>query len=150
MDMSSASSKRPGAIENTIRSDINVTPLVDVCLVLLIIFMVVTPLLQNGVAVALPETPKPEKMPEGAKQLTIAIRFDGSINVGGGENWVPKENLIARLKEIHTQTPDKTVVIKADRKLKYKDVRDVMRMINEAGFPGLGLVTQRIGGGSGG
>jgi len=57
--------KVPGTGENAVKSDINVTPLVDVCLVLLIIFMVVTPMLQKGVDVALPETARPEKMPEG-------------------------------------------------------------------------------------
>ena len=65
-----------------VRSDINVTPLVDVCLVLLIIFMVVTPMLQKGVDVSLPETGNPEKMPEGQKQLTVSIKQNGEVWVG--------------------------------------------------------------------
>ena len=69
-------------------SDINVTPLVDVCLVLLIIFMVVTPMLQTGVPVQLPETGNPEKYPESAKQLKVTITEDGKIFMSK-DDWVP-------------------------------------------------------------
>jgi biopolymer transport protein TolR len=124
-----------------VRSDINVTPLVDVCLVLLIIFMVVTPLLQKGVAVTLPETANPSKMPENAKQLTMAINADGAVFVN--QNWVPKENLKATLAQVHDSTPDKDVMIKADRRLKYKDVRALMQLVNEAGFSHVGMVTKK-------
>src|SRR5712671_1247812 len=99
-----------------LNADINVTPLVDVCLVLLIIFMVVTPMLQKGVNVALPETAKPDKMPEGSKQITMAITQDGSVAVE--QKWIPNGDLKAHLDEIHSQTPDKSVVIKADKRLK--------------------------------
>ena len=124
-----------------VRSDINVTPLVDVCLVLLIIFMVVTPMLQQGVDVTLPETVNPTKMPENSKQLTLAIKQDGAVFVS--QNWVPKENLKATLAEVHTTTPDKEVVIKADRRLKYKDVRALMQLVNEVGFSRVGVITEK-------
>jgi biopolymer transport protein ExbD len=124
-----------------VRSDINVTPLVDVCLVLLIIFMVVTPMLQQGVDVTLPETVNPTKMPENSKQLTLAIKQDGAVFVS--QNWVPKENLKATLAEVHTSTPDKEVVIKADRRLKYKDVRALMQLVNEVGFSRVGVITEK-------
>jgi len=124
-----------------VRSDINVTPLVDVCLVLLIIFMVVTPMLQKGVNVSLPETAKPDKMPESAKQLTMAINVDGSVAVE--QKWIPNDDLKAHLEEIHGQTPDKSVIIKADKRLKYKEVRKVMQVINEAGFSRVGVVTEK-------
>ncbi|HKH43472.1 MAG TPA: biopolymer transporter ExbD [Thermoanaerobaculia bacterium] len=124
-----------------VRSDINITPLVDVCLVLLIIFMVVTPMLQKGVDVSLPETSKPDKMPENQKQLTVSIKQDGNVFVG--DKWVPDENLKASLEEVHTSNPDKEVVIKADRRLKYKKVRGLMQMINEAGFSRVGVITDK-------
>ena len=124
--------------ESDVKSDINVTPLVDVCLVLLIIFMVVTPMLQKGVDVQLPETAKPEKMPEGAKQLTVAVKIDGTVFVD--KNWIPDDRLAKAFKDIHAQSPEKDIVIKADKRLKYKKIRDVMRVINEAGFSGVGLV----------
>lgn len=124
-----------------VRSDINVTPLVDVCLVMLIIFMVVTPMLQKGVDVALPETNTPEKMPEGQKQLTISIKQDGNVHIN--QNWVPDDRLEAALAEIYDQNPDKDVVIKGDRRLKYKQVRKLMQQVNEAGFSRVGLVTEK-------
>jgi biopolymer transport protein TolR len=125
-----------------VKSQINVTPLVDVCLVLLIIFMVVTPMLQKGIDVQLPETKIPEKMPENSKQLTISIKTDGSVYVS--QNWVPDDQLAGQLKNIHDQTPDKQVVLKGDRRLKYKKVRNVMKLINEAGFSRVGLVVEKV------
>ena len=136
-----------GSGSGSIRSEINITPLVDVVLVLLIIFMVVTPMLQNGVDVALPETPSPEKMPENQKQLNVAIKFDPSNEDGGqvfvSQNWVPDENIASALETVYNETPDKDVIIKADRRLKYKRVRQVMQMINEAGFSKVGVVTEK-------
>src|SRR5262245_56822149 len=129
-----------------VKSDINVTPLVDVCLVLLIIFMVVTPMLQSGVDVMKPETKDPTKMPENQKQLAVAIKADGNVFIG--QNWVPDANLKGNFEQVHADVPDKEVMIKADRRLKYKRVREVMRMINEAGFSRVGLVVdkQKTGG----
>ena len=129
-----------------VQSAINVTPLVDVCLVLLIIFMVVTPMLQQGVDVSLPETINPPKMPEAGKQLNIAIKADGSVYVG--QQWIPNESLLTALRDIYNQSPEKTVVIKADKRLKYKDVREVMQTVNRAGFPGAGIETHKRDGGT--
>ena len=129
-----------------VRSDINVTPLVDVCLVLLIIFMVVTPMLQKGVDVALPETADPEKMPESEKQLEVSVKADGNVFIG--QNWVTEEQLPAQFEEIHANNPERQVVVKADRRLKYKEVRKVMRLLNEAGFTRVGLITEREGEGA--
>jgi biopolymer transport protein ExbD len=140
MQLGSAS-KVPGATENNVKADINVTPLVDVCLVMLIIFMVVTPMMIKGADVNLPQTPSPAKMPEGGKQLTIAMTARGDVVVQGV--WVPPENLKAFFKDLHDQSPDKDVVIKGDRELKYKQVRSLMKVLNEAGFSGVGLVAER-------
>jgi biopolymer transport protein TolR len=124
-----------------VRSDINVTPLVDVCLVLLIIFMVVTPLLQKGVNVTLPSTTDPEKMPENEKQLEVSIKADGNVFIG--QNWVTEDNLPSTLKEVYETNPERQVVVKGDKSLKYKEVRKVMRLINEAGFTRVGLITEK-------
>ena len=142
MQLGSASSKF-GSSENAVKSDINVTPLVDVCLVLLIIFMVVTPLLMEGVDVNLPETANPEKMPEGSKQLDLAIKADNTIFVG--QKWVQEDQLLAQLKDTFERTPDKDVVIKADRRVKYAQVRKLMKIVNQAGFDGAGLAVRKKG-----
>jgi biopolymer transport protein TolR len=132
-----------GGSENAIKSDINVTPLVDVCLVLLIIFMVVVPMLATGIEVDLPHTANPEKMPEGERQLNISIKHDGAVFVNA--NWVPNDQVKAKLLEIYS-TPGgelKQVVIKGDRRLKYREVRSLMQQVNEAGFTGVGLVAEK-------
>jgi biopolymer transport protein TolR len=136
-----SAAKTPGSGENAVRAEINVTPLVDVCLVLLIIFMVVTPLLVHGVDVNLPQTQGPPKMPEGPNELKVSVKLDGSIHIGS--DWIPDELVAARFREIHATNPEKTVVIRADKGLKYRDVRKVMQIANEAGFSGVGLVTQK-------
>ncbi|MGE5235323.1 MAG: ExbD/TolR family protein [Acidobacteriota bacterium] len=133
--------KEPIVKPGDVKGDINVTPLVDVCLVLLIIFMVVTPLLQKGVDVALPETTRPEKIPENEKQLTVAIKLDGSVFVG--QDWIPKNQLLAEFKKIRTDSPGKEIVVKGDKRLKYRDVREVMRLLNDAGFTKVGLITHK-------
>ncbi|MFI5167300.1 MAG: ExbD/TolR family protein [Thermoanaerobaculales bacterium] len=127
-----------------VKSDINITPLVDVCLVLLIIFMVVTPLLQSGIPVQLPETGKPEKYPEGAKQIKVAINEEGKIFIN--QDWIPsKAELIRRMDDILKADPQKEVVIKADKRLKYREVREVMKALNDAGFAKVGLITTKKG-----
>lgn len=129
-------------------SDINVTPLVDVCLVLLIIFMVVTPMLQTGVPVQLPETNNPEKYPEGAKQQKVTVIEDGKIFLSK-DDWVPNtQDLTRRVAEIVRETPDKEFVVKADKRLRYRQVREVMKAINEAGVTKVGLITTKKGGGA--
>jgi biopolymer transport protein ExbD len=133
--------KAPEVKPAPVNADINVTPLVDVCLVLLIIFMVITPLLQKGVDVALPSTGIPDKIPETEKQLVVAIKMDGSIFIG--PDWVPKNQVQAKLKTIKTESPQKEIVVKGDKRLKYKDVRELMRMLNDAGFTNVGLITMK-------
>src|ERR1700737_4952433 len=105
-----------GKLQRTaLNADINVTPLVDVCLVLLIIFMVVTPMLQKGIPVNLPVTEEPEKTPDTEKQLQISVKADGSVYLG--PNVVRKEQVQSELEQIHQRTPDREIAVKGDRKV---------------------------------
>ncbi|HSP06725.1 MAG TPA: biopolymer transporter ExbD [Acidobacteriota bacterium] len=131
-----------GSVEvGEVNSTINVTPLVDVCLVLLIIFMVVTPMLQKGVPVQLPITNNPDKKPDNENQLIISIKQDATIYIE--QNWVPKNEFVGQLKEMRERSPGKEILIKADGRLRYKDVKKLMDMINEAGFEDVGLITEK-------
>ncbi|HVE72990.1 MAG TPA: biopolymer transporter ExbD [Thermoanaerobaculia bacterium] len=121
-------------------SDINVTPLVDVVLVLLIIFMVVTPMLQKGVPVNLPVTEAPDKTPDTEKQLQISVKSDGSVYLG--PNVVRKDQVESALKEMYERTPDREIAVKGDRQVKYGDVLDVLKALREVGFNDVGLIAQ--------
>jgi biopolymer transport protein ExbD len=129
-----------GSVNEDVKSDINVTPLVDVCLVLLIIFMVVTPMLQKGVSVMLPVTKNPGKKPDNPDQMIISIKQDSTIYIE--QNWVPKNEFLSLMKEMYDRNPAKEILIKGDARLRYKDVKKVMDMINEAGFENVGLLSE--------
>ncbi|HKR65121.1 MAG TPA: biopolymer transporter ExbD [Thermoanaerobaculia bacterium] len=126
--------------KTSLNAEINVTPLVDVCLVLLIIFMVVTPMLQKGVSVNLPITEDPEKTPDTDKQLQISVKADGTVYVGS--NVVRKEQVQSELEGIHQRTPDREIAVKGDRLVKYGDVLDVLKACREVGFNDVGLIAQ--------
>jgi len=132
-----------GSGRGQIQSDINVTPLVDVCLVLLIIFMVVTPMLQKGIAVNLPVTDNPDKKPEGKDQKLITVQWKVPPAYFLDKELLPKEQLQRQLDELFQRKPSTEVVIKADQKLRYGDVKEAMRMTKEAGFQDVGLIVQR-------
>ena len=123
-----------------LNADINVTPLVDVCLVLLIIFMVVTPMLQKGVPVNLPVTEEPEKTPDTDKQLQISVKADGSVYLGS--SVVRKEQVQSELEQIHQRTPDREIAVKGDKQVKYGAVLDVLKACREVGFNNVGLIAQ--------
>ena len=121
-------------------SEINVTPLVDVCLVLLIIFMVVTPMLSKGVPVNLPVTEEPEKTPDTDKQLQIAVKSDGTVYLGS--TVVRKEQVQSELEAIHAKTPEREIAVKGDKLVKYGAVLDVLKACREVGFNNVGLIAQ--------
>jgi biopolymer transport protein ExbD len=123
-----------------LNSDINVTPLVDVCLVLLIIFMVVTPMLQKGVPVNLPVTEDPEKTPDTDKQLQISVKADGTVYLGSLP--VLKEQMQSELEKIHERTPDREIAVKGDKAVKYGAVLDALKACREVGFNNVGLIAQ--------
>src|SRR5436305_1258250 len=126
--------------KTALTSDINDTPLVDVCLVLLIIFMVVTTMLQKGVPVNLPVTEDPEKTPDTDKQLQISVKADGSVYLGS--TVVRKEQVQSELENIHQRTPDREVAVKGDKLVKYGAVLDVLKACREVGFNNVGLIAQ--------
>jgi len=121
-------------------SEINVTPLVDVCLLLLIIFMVVTPMLQKGVPINLPVTEEPEKTPDTDKQLQISVKANGAVYLGS--SVVRKEQVQSELEAIHQRTPDREIAVKGDKQVKYGDVLDVLKACREVGFNDVGLISQ--------
>jgi len=125
------------------KSDINVTPLVDVCLVLLIIFMVVTPMLQKGKPVMLPQTERPDKKPESDKELIISVQSDKTIFID--TKWFPPKDFEAKMKELGERSANKDILVKADRTLNFGEVKNVMRMIKDGGFERVGLITEKKG-----
>lgn len=125
-----------------LNSDINVTPFVDICLVLLVIFMVVTPMLQEGITVHLPYAKHTEKHEDDeAHAIVVAVPNDRTIYIQ--KKPVPRDQFQAEMTEIHDRMPDKNVLIKADKGMKYGDVRKVMVETNEAGFEEVSLVTEK-------
>ncbi|MGA7616528.1 MAG: biopolymer transporter ExbD [Thermoanaerobaculia bacterium] len=125
-----------------LQSDINVTPFVDVCLVLLIIFMVVTPMLQKGVPVVLPKTVAPEKTPDTQTQLQVSVKDDGIIYLG--PNIIRDEDLEAQLKDIHERTPDREIAVKGDKNVNYGRVLRVLKACRDVGFEDVGLIAEPI------
>jgi biopolymer transport protein ExbD len=125
----------------SMKSDINVTPLVDVCLVLLIIFMVVTPMLQKGKPVMLPQTDRPDKKPESDKELIISVQSDKTIFID--TKWFPPKDFEAKMKELGERSANKDILVKADRTLNFGEVKNVMRMIKDGGFERVGLITEK-------
>ncbi|MEK7265851.1 MAG: protein TolR [Pseudomonadota bacterium] len=127
---------RPGRMRAM--SEINVTPLVDVMLVLLIVFMVAAPLLTVGVAVDLPETAA-QPIPDQGEPLTVTITSDGTIFVQ--ETAVALDALVPQLEAIATAGYDQRIYIRGDQARTYGEVVRVMGKINAAGFRRIGLVT---------
>lgn len=126
-----------------LQSDINVTPLVDVCLVLLIIFMVVTPLLQKGIAVQLPTTNNPDKKPENASQKLLTVSWSEPPQYFFEADKLSKQDFQKHLEELYQRSPNAELIIKADQRLKYGDVKEVMKMTKEAGFQNVGLIADK-------
>jgi biopolymer transport protein TolR len=119
--------------------EINVTPFVDVMLVLLIVFMVTAPLLTVGVEVDLPKT-KAGAINADAAPLVVSIKADGSLYLQEAE--VDDEVLIPRLKAISNANPDVRIFVRGDQAVSYGDVLDVMGRIQAAGFEKVALVAQ--------
>ncbi len=124
--------------------DINVTPLVDVVLVLLIIFMVVTPMLSSGVDVTLPRAKTTTQAQDNGQHLVISVRDDGVIFVD--TRAVPLDTLVDEVNAEFRKDPGRAILIKADAGLHYGEVRAVMDKLAEGGMGTQLLAAEKIGG----
>ena len=133
--------KKGGAI-----ADINVTPMADIMIVLLIIFMVITPMLQKGIDVKLPEAGNTKDRKEEQKTITVAIRNDATKSIYvGGTKYEDTALLVKDLKSRLEDLPDggKLVHLKADTELEYAEVMKVMDLMREAGVEEISLIAEK-------
>jgi biopolymer transport protein TolR len=131
---------RPRAGRYRPMSEINVTPLVDVMLVLLVVFMVAAPLLTVGVPVDLPQTAAPP-ITDPKEPLVISINGAGKIFIEDAE--VPTEGLAPRLEAITNNNPDALLYVRADKSIDYGRVLEIMSLVSAAGFRKVSLVAQQ-------
>jgi biopolymer transport protein TolR len=125
-----------------VRSGINVTPLVDVVLVLLIIFMVIAPQLHSDASVDLPKTDRPPDKPDDGRQIVVIIEPGGSMWIDGEPTTF--EEFPERLSEAAAGREDWKVLIKGDARLTFGEVQRAMFAIEAAGFADVGLIAERI------
>ncbi len=122
----------------------NVIPMADIMLVLLIIFMVITPMLSKGVSVDMVKVPNPEDMPNADKDdaIIVAVTRDGSIYLGN--NKVGLDELEDKVKDQVSNRLDKTVFVRSDARAKFGQVKAAVDEIRSAGVDNIGLLTQRV------
>ena len=125
-------------------SDINVTPMVDVMLVMLIIFMVITPMLSKGVSVDMVKTKNPIAMQSADKEdaVLVAVTRDGAAFLGSAK--VAPKDLPQKIKDLLTNKLDKTCYLKADSRARYEKVVEVVNNMRAGGVDNLGLLTEQI------
>jgi len=124
-------------------SDINVTPMVDVMLVLLIIFIVITPMLSKGITVEMVKTKNPIKMSAADKEdaVLVAVSRDGKTYLGS--NAMAPDQLPGKVKDLLTNKLDKTVYLRSDARARYERVVEVVDNLRAAGVDQLGLLTEQ-------
>jgi biopolymer transport protein TolR len=120
-------------------AEINVTPFVDVMLVLLIIFMVAAPLMVQGVPLELPKTAA-SKIGAQKKPMVVSLAPDGKLYIR--DEQVTRETLVSRLEQIKTQEGDTVVYVRADRKIPYGDVMELLGRVGESGYARVSLLSQ--------
>ena len=130
-------------LDATPMSEINVTPMVDVMLVLLIIFMVAAPLMTTGVPVQLPKTAA-AKVAQAQKPLEVSIDRDGNPFIA--KDPFTAETLLPRLKELKAENPDQVVLVRGDRDANYGKILETMGVVAQAGFTKVSLIAQSPGG----
>jgi biopolymer transport protein TolR len=126
-----------------VNSNINVTPMVDVMLVLLIIFMVITPMLQNKVQIDMAQVVNPQSMPDADKDdaIVVAVTRDGRVFLG--QNLVDPSQLGSLVRDKLADKTDKTIYVRADARAQYKAVEDAIDDVRTAGVEEVGLLTQK-------
>ena len=135
--LQSTSGKQPSAVP-----EINITPLVDVVLVLLIIFMVIAPALNEGAQIELPKVLTPDPKPRDISPITLLVLDDGTTLVN--DKPVPAQGLAAALTQAHEQDPNRSLLFKSDQNTKYKRVREAFATVQSIGFKGVRLkVTEK-------
>ena len=130
-------SRRSGGLN----TEINVAPLVDVMLVLLIVFMIAAPLLSVGVPIELPKTDA-KALPSQQEPITITVDFEGGVFIQDEE--ISLDDLATRLIAVSTNGYEERIYLRGDRDTDYGEVMKVMARINTAGFTNIGLVTDPI------
>ena len=134
-------------LDATPMSEINVTPMVDVMLVLLIIFMVAAPLMTTGVPVQLPKTAA-AKVAQAKKPMEVTVDKDGQPSIA--KEIFTLESLVPRLREMAAENKDQVVLVRGDRDVPYGKVMEVMGLVGQAGFSKVSLIAQSPGGAPGG
>ena len=128
---------------SNVSSNINVTPMVDVMLVLLIIFMVITPMLQNKVNIDLAKTDNPTAMPDADKEdaIVVAVTRDGTFYLG--QDKIAPSNLGAAVRDKLADKPGKEIYVRADARARFLDVENAIDDVRTAGVDTVGLLTER-------
>ena len=132
--------RRRGRGRSRPMSEINVTPFVDVMLVLLIIFMVAAPLMTVGVEVELPQTAANSLSGDEEEPLTVTVTATGEVSIQ--ETPVARDELVGRLSAIAVERDSNRIFLRADGAVPYAQVMEVMGALNRGGFPNIGLVTE--------
>jgi biopolymer transport protein TolR len=122
-------------------AEINVTPMVDVMLVLLVIFIVTAPLLQTGVNVNLPQAQKAKSLPQDNKPLNLFVQKDGAFFLNGPENAVTLEELRPKLASMKQSNPDLNIYVRGDKDVPYGRMMEAMAEVQAAGFTKVAFVT---------
>jgi biopolymer transport protein TolR len=128
--------------KGALKGDINVTPLVDVVLVLLIIFMVVTPMITSGVQVDLPRTANHSKKPDDGKDIIVAVARNKAVYIN--RQQVNIKDIARIVEDEKRRFPEKTIYLKGDSQTPYGAVRGVMEAINKTGIEDIMLGTEEI------
>jgi biopolymer transport protein ExbD len=124
-------------------SNINVTPLVDVCLVLLVIFMIVIPTMVHGVPVQLPITKNGDPVPQALRQAVITVKDDGAVYID--TLAIRRDQFASEIERLHREYPQKPIAVRGDRRVPYGEVIDILDICRGAGYADVRLMSDKKG-----